>query len=162
MLSGDNIIKLKNEISTDPLGLGYKNADGTWRSDQTIADLLNSMTTGRKAKKPIPIVSLLKWAAKSGVIHELYTAFAPGSAQPTTVQAIARAAVQMIGSSYVGSLDTTDPDIAAMINTLELAGILTAVQKAEVLALTDKTVSRAEELELGFIEPGYVESARRL
>lgn len=37
---------LKAEIVDDPRGYGYKNADGSWKGDQVIADLLNVTRDG--------------------------------------------------------------------------------------------------------------------
>lgn len=40
---------LAAEIQNDPLAIGYKNGDGTWKGDQEIADLLNAKNyTGNK------------------------------------------------------------------------------------------------------------------
>lgn len=37
---------LHDEIEADPLGIGYKEQDGTWTSDQMIADLINDPANG--------------------------------------------------------------------------------------------------------------------
>jgi hypothetical protein len=34
--------ELHDEIENDPLGIGYKNPDTTWKGDQVIADLINA------------------------------------------------------------------------------------------------------------------------
>lgn len=44
---------LHDEIEADPLAIGYKNPDGSWKGDQEIADMLNDLANGDTIERHI-------------------------------------------------------------------------------------------------------------
>lgn len=129
-------VVLKSEITSDPALLGYAG-----KSDQEIADLLNSQATGR---------TIVRTVIPS---HEILEATVPGewaaltAAEKQRYQTITGAGqVNLRGSN-------TRSALAAMFG----AGTTT---RANLIALQKVVVSRAEELGLGRVEPGHIGKAR--
>ena len=60
------------------------------------------------------------------------------------------------------SLDLNLPDRVAMLNALVAYGILSAADKASIDALSQESISRADELGLGSVKAGTVQQARSL
>ena len=60
------------------------------------------------------------------------------------------------------SLDLNLPDRVAMLNALVAYGVLSASDKASIDALSEESISRAEELSLGSVRAGTIEQARSL
>ncbi len=60
------------------------------------------------------------------------------------------------------SLDLNLPDRVAMLNALVAYGVLSAADKASIDALSEESISRADELSLGSVRAGTIEQARSL
>ncbi len=60
------------------------------------------------------------------------------------------------------SLDLNLPDRVAMLNALVAYGVLSASDKASIDALSEESISRADELSLGSVRAGTIEQARSL
>lgn len=129
-------VKLQAEITTDPMALGYAG-----KSDQQIADLLNSMGTGRVIGRSI-VPS-----------QEIIEATVPG--EWAALAAAEKQRYQTITGA--GEVNLKGPNTRAMLGAMFGAGTQT---RTNLVALQTKTVSRAEELGLGFIYPGHVAKAR--
>lgn len=148
---------LKNELENDPLGLGYKHPSAVWKSDWTTLDLINADGPNHSRPAPIKVRKLLRWAASKKVLRKLKQAAdtaAPG-------QDAAMAGLMLL-QNVNATLDVSDPDTTGLINDLETEGVITAAQKAEIVALASEPASRAEKLFGRKIQMRNVESARAL
>lgn len=129
-------VKLKSEITTDPAALGYAG-----KTDQQIADLLNSLATGRTiARSVIPA-------------HEIIEATVPG--EWALLLATEKQRYQTIVAA--GQVNLKGPNTRAMLGAMFGAGTQT---RANLIALQSVAVSRAQESDLGRVEPGHVAKAR--
>jgi hypothetical protein len=128
---------LKAELLTDPLALGY-----AAMTDQQCADSLNAPTRVR-VEPLVPLAALAIWAAKSGVRAKIDRAAGDGT---SPVQSVCLALLDMLAGLSGPPLDLGNPDNLAMVNGLVAAGVMTAGDKAGLLALQDVPTSRALEL----------------
>jgi hypothetical protein len=119
---------LKAELLTDPLALGY-----AAMTDQQCADALNAMTRVR-VEPLVPLAALAIWAAKSGVRAKIDRAAGDGT---SPVQSVCLALLDMLAGLSGPPLDLGNPDNLAMVNGLVAAGVMTAGDKAGLLALQD-------------------------
>ena len=134
---------LKTEITTDPTHLGYA-AFVASGEDWRIADLLNSKS--QSLPRPVPLAKILVWGAQTGV-RKAIEAAANNASSP--VQGIALATIDLLRGGLVSALDVTDPAIGGtggMLDALVSAGVMTADQKAQLVALNALPTSRAEVL----------------
>lgn len=119
---------LHTEISTDPVVLGYAG-----KTDQQIADLLNSLTTSRTLPRTrVDTTDIL------GAIQD-----SAWPAVASTAESKLRAILSM------PSVDATSTNIRAMLGTIFPNSGNTATTRANLLALATRVVSRQEELGLG-------------
>lgn len=116
--------KLQTEITTDPVPLAYAG-----KTDQQIADLLNSTTTGRT----LPRAQVSK--------REIFNAIA--DAEWPTTGILQNKLLVLFSQDFV---DPTNANARAIIGSI--FGPATT-SRANLLALANRTVSRAEELNLG-------------
>lgn len=140
---------LKDEITNDPNGVGY-----TEMTDEEIATELNAKN--KQVVSPILSTELLSWAAGNGRYVGIETLSNNGAASKQ-VRSIAKAAIKMIERDGT-KLDTSKPEIMAMIDVLVAASAITVDDKTELLALANKTKSRAEELGLPYIYEGHIQA----
>ena len=143
---------LADELSNDPLSLGYASM-----ADEQAADALNAKS--RVRQQPIPMTSVMRWAAKYDALYRLEQQFQSSDA---SVRGVARAAAAMISSPHVTSLDLTDPEIQSMMESLVQAGVFTQTEVDDLVARGQETISRAEELGLGLVKPGHIQMARSI
>lgn len=130
-----NFRVLHEELVADPLGFGYSTL-----SDTETANKLNATTTGRTlARTAIP---------KREVLNAIVNAEWPGTA-------ILQNKLLVIMS--VDFLDASNPNVQGVIGSIFGAGTQT---RANLLALANRTVSRAEELGLGVVLATDVSRAR--
>lgn len=134
---------LKNEIQNDSMGLGYKNPDTTWKTDQVITDLMNSLTTGR---------TVLRTAVQT---REIYMAIDDG-AWPTV--ALLQHKLQCLLDQP--TIDASNANTRGIIGAIFPASGGTLNTRTRLLALQNRTVSRAEELGLGTVRVSDVTKAR--
>ena len=142
--------KLRAELADDPLDRGYST-----RTDQEAADDLQ--TEYRSNLQPVPMTSVVRWCARHDALASLDTA--AGSATPG-VRSVARAAQIMIASPHIESFNVHDPELADMLDALVTAGGFTLDERDDLVALGTTPTSRAAELGLGRVKPGYVGKAR--
>lgn len=133
-----NIDALKTELSTDPLTVGYSEMD-----DATAADSLNDTSTGRTL--PVDIFS-------GAEIFEMIDA-----AEFDALTAADKVLVDRVLG--LGDGITVSPSSKARVVLLAAFDVGTVSRMAMVAAVS-RTVSRAEELGLGFVYPGHVQTAR--
>ena len=150
MPAADFYTKLRAELNDDPLGRGYSGM-----TDEQAADDLQSEY--RSDLKPVPMSSVLRWAARHDALDKLDGASASGVPEQRSV---ARAATVMINSPHVESFDVHDAELAAMLDALVTAGIFTLDERDDLVALGTTPTSRAAELGLGRVKAGYVGKAR--
>lgn len=122
---------LRTEITSDPVALGYAG-----KTDQQVADLLNSLTTSRT----LPRTRVDTTDILSAIQDVAWPAVA------STAESKLRAILGM------PSVDATSTNIRAMLGTIFPNSGNTATTRANLLALSTRTVSRQEELGLGPVE----------
>ena len=145
-----NYSKLTDELTNDPLGRGY--------SGMTDAEAANDlMSEYRTLYSPITMGNIIRWAARHDAIHSLETAVASGVADK---RRLARAALAMIDSPQIDSLDIGDVEISGMFDALVTLGVFTSAEQDDLVAFGTSTISRASEVGLGRVKPGYVGKAR--
>jgi len=83
---------LHDEIEADPLGIGYKEQDGSWKEDQIIADLINDPANGdvvqRNHISPQEIIEQITiddWDAITAA-QRLYVSLLPSLPQVDAIQ----------------------------------------------------------------------------
>lgn len=130
-----NLIALKNEITTDPLALGY-----VGKNDEEVADLLN------KTQRPVDRETLDGGLLVASIVRSEYAALSATDKDYVRLVALA-----------------SSIPLTATIKT-ELGQVFPAGSqtRANLVALLKRTGSRAEELGLGFVTPSHVADARRL
>lgn len=128
--------RLKAEIAADPVALGYAG-----KTDQQIADLLNSLTTGRTIQRSVIPA------------HEILEATVP--ADWATLTAAEKQRYQTITGA--GQVNLRGANTRLALAAMFGAGTQT---RANLIALQSVTISRAEELGLGRVEPGHTGKAR--
>jgi hypothetical protein len=139
---------LRDELINDPLGRGYS----TMTETEVVADL-NAMT------RPMPVpdrevkLALMRqgsWAtilkAQSDVTH-------PG-------RDVALLVVALLDDWDRGDLDFNDADVQYQMGAMVATGLVTQAQADAVVAMQENRQSRAQELNLGRVQPGDVERGR--
>ena len=145
-----NYSKLADELTNDPLGRGYSGM-----SDEEAANDL--MSEYRTLYSPITMGNIIRWAARYDAIYSLETAVTSGDADK---RRLARAALAMIESPQVDTLDIGDVEISGMFDELVTLGVFTSAEQDDLVAFGTSTISRATEVGLGRVKPGYVGKAR--
>lgn len=139
--------RLRDELMADPLGRGY----GSMSPDQAAASLMTENRTVIEATQvgALGIMRELGPAAGAAVLDALEAASASDSRLRWVMREL----------STVG-IDLGHPVTRATIQELAAAGVLTPSQLDALLSVAVRTVSRAEELGLGEVRPGDVDTAR--
>ena len=132
-------------------------------SDAEIADALNAETIDAVRKVPTwEARSLLLGTGEWGAI-KLLSRQAPAMGAPEA-QAVAVAITTIDTMTDASVLDADDPEafaaMQAMVGVLQAAQVLTPPTAAKLLALRDVKVSRAQQLGLGHVSPGHLDTAR--
>src|SRR3990167_3001239 len=144
-----NII-LRDELLTDPLGRGYAS-----KNDQQCADDLN--TKYRQVVESLPPEKLILWSAEAGRIQKIETAMS-NTGGNVNLRAAARAFYLTIQA--FDAADPRDNRWVALVDGLVAGAVLTAADKAALVAEATVPRSRAEELGLGTVQAGEVREAR--
>ena len=142
--------KLIAELADDPLDRGYSSMS----DEDAAADL---QTEYRSDLQPVPMASVVRWCARHDSLASLDTA--ASSASPG-VRSVARAAQIMIASPHIESFNVHDPELSEMLDALVTAGVFTLDERDDLVALGTTPTSRAAELGLGRVKPGYIGKAR--
>ena len=149
------------ELGDDPLALGLAAA-----SDAAAADLLNATT--RTVPRDIPLgefqselIRLGKWASLKAVAAGPRPDGEAGALWDAIVGSI-----DLIMAGQATVIAMTRPQDAALVGAqldgLVAAGMLSADDRAALLALGVQPGSRAQELGIGFVTPSDIAEARRL
>jgi len=129
-----DFVKLKAEITTDPLGRGY--------ASMTNVQVVDSLNTVNRTRDRIIVPS-----------HEVFEALDFGE-----LKALAAADRQIVlGLLAMGDVNLKGPNLRAAFGTIFGAGPTT---RANLVALQTEPVSRAEELGLGNVETRDVTRVR--
>ena len=130
-----DLLALKNELTTDPLGRGYSGM-----TDEAAADSLN--TPNRQPDREALDSGLLV----ASIVRSEYDALAAAAKDYLRLVALAQSLPLTV---------TLKGELGAIFGP----GTQT---RANLLALLKRSGSRAEELGLGFVTPSHVAGARRL
>lgn len=128
---------------------------------QVAADQINA--TNRTRIEPVSSAELLAWAAKnSDSDRPRIIKIQEGKSNANEIcAALCFAAEQMIMRDNT-SLDLSLPDRVEMLEGLILFGILSAADKTDLEGLSQVSISRSDELDLGVVKAGTIEQARNL
>jgi len=128
---------------------------------QVAADEINA--TNRTKTEPIGSAELLAWSAKSSDSDRprIIKIQEGKSNANESCAATCFAAEQMIMRDNT-SLDLSLSDRVAMLDLLVSFGVLSAADKTDLEALSQTSISRSDELNLGVVKPGTIEQARNL
>lgn len=108
-------------------------------NDQAVTDWLN--TPAITVYRRISANQLLRWSAKNYTIQKLQSEAANGT---NGKKSIAQAALLMLQTSVTDL--TLDDEILGMIDVLVSGTVLSAADKADLLARSAEQISRAEQL----------------
>lgn len=144
---------LRSELQDDPLGRGY--------ADMSDAEALASLTTDdRSVFRDVPISSIAGMIEMLGVVPALRAVDDASPVHPVADQLMRFVA----GQSPMVAVQYSDPDIRqrvdAGVHGLADAGVITTDQAAQIVALGQRTVSRAKELGLNRVTELSVKEAR--
>lgn len=150
-----NIDILRDEITTDPLGLGYQ-AMG----DSEVADALNMLN--RPGRKPVPATEVRLYVLLNGIFPGLQNLAATGTdpVQKGTAITILQTIAPNSFDTIRMNMPNVNSAVSQMLQTMVNAGVMTAQQRTDMLALGDTTISRAQELGLPVVHHLDVAEAR--
>lgn len=121
---------LADLIASDPANAG--------RAD---AEVLAWLRADIQILVPLDSRKLLRWGGAGGRLAKLEDA-ASNQELPAAVRAVARAAVLVVSREDT-QLELADPNHEALVDALVQATVLTADDKAELLAMASQTITRA-------------------
>lgn len=140
---------IKQEITFDPLGLGY----ATMTDDQALSALT---ARNRPTKVLIATHDIMRYM----VLNDLWLPIK--QAAPTDTNA----AVAIDALAFFDVFDMTDPAVEtkliAVLDGLVSSGLITTQHKSDILAMGDEMISRAEEIGVPGPTLGEVAQARRI
>lgn len=139
---------LRSEIENDPVGLGYKNDDGTWKSNEDIAGILNVAT--RSVPRMVPIPEIMAYIHTNGIWIPIEDGSTDASL-PKQIRDSARMVMSVMHARYE-NVDINLPIFGQVLNALVQGNLIQQKHKDEVIALGSRMASRAEELGLPTIE----------
>lgn len=119
-------------------------------NDQQAADVLNARVI--QARKFVPVVDITTYLRSQGAWLGIK------AAAPTN--AAAAAAVDYNDDPRTETLNLDLPIVVQMLAALAQAGILTETHVADLNAMADYTMSRAQQLGLGTVSAGDIQTAR--
>ncbi len=145
----NRIETIRNELAAGHPGTGKYSAEA-----KTAVSEINAKN--RTKLVPISSAELLAWSAGAGRYEKLMVAFNSGTAG---LVSLAHAALELIRRDGT-ELDLGLPDRMGMIDTFVAAGVFDAADKQSLIDLASVLISRAEELDLGFVTTGHAIEAR--
>lgn len=141
---------LEDEIANDPLGRGY-----IGMTDEQVADDMNSIY--RQININIPLRELIVYLLRNNKWGPIKDA---AEDDLHDVHRQCEAFMVVMNNVNFTDLDISDPVMQAMLLAIKNAGLLNNEDQSAILAMGKKDVSRAQELGLSVIKPGYVGDAR--
>jgi|DEB0MinimDraft_6_1074348.scaffolds.fasta_scaffold64931_2 hypothetical protein len=145
-----DIAKLREELATDPLQLGYAQVD-----DQAAMELLNAKTRTRLVA--LSSQTLLAWCANDGRLARIKAGFESG--RTDAEKSLCEASFLLI-SRDDAEFDLNLPDRVTMLDALLAFGRITADERQEIYDLATEDISRSEEIGIGQVRLGDIEQAR--
>ena len=106
-------------------------------------------------EKPIPITmrQAMRWMALTDGFFQLEKGIASGSKDQ---HRICRAAIEMIRSPHIDTLDLSDPEIGGMFDALVSFGLFTAEQKLLLMGMATETLSPFEDAGLDHVGSHHI------
>lgn len=146
---------LREEISQDPLSRGY-----SAMSDGQVAESLNGRN--RPGRGVVASSEVRRYVLLNGLWPRLQAV--ASSATDETQRGTAMTILQVMAPNSFDEIRMNDPSVHAavssMLQVMVDAGAMTAENRAEMVALGDRTISRADELGLGLVHHLDVAEAR--
>lgn len=146
-----NYTALAAELTDDTLARGY-----SAMTDAEAAADLN--TVYRTRLRPLSMMELREWAGLNARGFKIYSAISDGT-KTDQQRNVAYVADKLLGTDN-GTLDPRNDLHVAMVDTLVSAGIISADDKAALVAKATDNISRANELGLGTIREGDIQVVR--
>jgi hypothetical protein len=148
-----DIAALRNELTTDPAGLGYAPLLDAGSANQVAAALNEPRypTDG-----PITIERLLRWAAKYAVLPRLQVA---AQSDNIALAGIAQVGLLLTQNPNIPEIDLGLEDVQQMFAALVEAEVISAAQRDELFASGVHLVSRADVLGLGYVSADDISRA---
>lgn len=145
-----DIAKLRQELASDPLQLGYAQVDNV-----TALELLKAET--RTKLVALTSNELLAWCAVDGRLSRIKSGIENGSNDEE--KSLCEACYLLVLRDNA-QFDLNLPDRETMINALVSFGRITADERQSIYDLATKNISRADELGIGRVRLGDIEQAR--
>jgi len=148
-MTREQLILLKEELSTDPEALGY--------SGKTATEIIVLLTTKNiAARRDVKWSTVFKYAMTEG----FWAGIVIASKNPDhPAYAAALAAVEMKDIFRDDVINTGLPIFLQLSGGLVSAGLMTLDQKDALVTMGDIIVSRADQLKFGTIYEGNIEEA---
>ena len=127
---------LKTELTTDPMTLGYSGTD-----DFAASDIINANNYTLPAS--VPMRDVLIYCASNGIIADIEEGKTVGS---KSKKSICLSASVMFDSPHTPNFDANDANIQGMMDVLISEGVMTAQNKADLVAMAVRPASRSEIL----------------
>lgn len=129
--------------------------------DQAVADALNAPTI--TAVRNVPTVEIATWAAENGVMAGLF-ALERSPETPTPLYGVIKTLLTILERLDEWRILSDDGKptgaASAMMAGLKQAGVMSDAQVLELLTMAATMTSRAEQLGIGTVTAGDVQSAR--
>lgn len=151
-----NLVTLQSELENDPQSLGYTGDD--------VADAALLNATNRTTYQALGSRALLAWGAAGARLSKINDAanrVSPFDSLPASARSVAMAADRMLSRADT-ELDLANAGHVALVDALVASQVLTANDKAELLAMATVARSRADELGLGKVGPHHLAQARSI
>ncbi len=147
------IDKIRNELTNDPLAVGYS----AMATDQDVVDSLNAATISQPHERRHTARKVLKVLGETDgttVLDLVETMVATSRSFK-----VANDALNSYGEG--GGIEFGSDMVRAMIGGLVQANAITAAIGTKLESIGEDKVSRASQLGLGVVKPGHVQEARR-
>jgi len=125
-------------------------------SDQAAADAINAKTVS--VPQTVAIHKLKEYAIINGIWPKLKAGQANSN---PVVAALCVSVLDWVDDPRISTLDVNKPEVQAMLDGLVSAGIMSANNKADVVAMGSKIVSWTSQNGLPEVGIGLVQNARK-
>jgi hypothetical protein len=144
-----SLATLSVELKTDPAGMGY-----VGKTDQQCYDLLTALT--RTRKRTLGTTDILEWAGSNQRYLKIKNAAAGADSQTKNLAAILEILIENPGEQ----LDLKNNGMSQLIDALVTAGVLTAADRAALVAMATENISRLDEIGEGPTHLAAIAAAR--
>jgi hypothetical protein len=125
-------------------------------TDQQAADAINAKTV--TVQQTVAIHKLKEYAIINGIWPKLKAGQANSNSQ---VAALCVSVLDWVDDPRISTLDVNKPEVQAMLDGLVASGIMSASNKADVVAMGSKVVSWTSQNGLPEVGIGLVQNARK-